>query len=266
MEARKLNQDAERIESLSPQALTFVALKNPTDRSWLETVDRYRESGVVNDILLRQLVLQLDWHAYYVERPFYNASKAVFDRLVAAVALVVALPVLLAAAIGIKLTSRGSIFYSQNRIGKNCQPFRIYKFRTMDTSAKRALLMTRNEMKGGLFKMRRDPRVTSVGRILRRWSIDEVPQLWNVLKGDMSLVGPRPLPPEDTATVAVECYLRFAVKPGLTGLWQATARDSLDGSIKLRLDAEYAQNRSWLFDLWLIWRTVFTIVRGVGAW
>jgi lipopolysaccharide/colanic/teichoic acid biosynthesis glycosyltransferase len=244
----------------------LVALTRAEDLVWLDTVARYREAGVVNEELLELMTQQLDWHAYFIQKPFYNFSKSLFDRTVATVALVVFSPILAACAIAVLLTSRGGAFYTQYRLGQNCQPFKIYKFRTMYAGSRRTYLMGRNEMQGGLFKIKRDPRITPIGRILRRWSIDEVPQLLNIIKGDMSLVGPRPLPPEDTSTVPRDAYLRFAVKPGLTGLWQATIRDSQDGFQKITLDAVYASQRSWKLDAWLLWRTIFTIVRGIGAW
>lgn len=265
MDAWKIDPNFVPVEAEQRESL-FRSLPAGDDVSWLQTLEAYRLLGLVNEDLVEMMSCQLRWYAIYRQRPIYNATKGIFDRIVAVLVLTLLSPLFVLAAVAIKATSAGPVFYSQSRIGLYCRPFRIYKFRTMRVGAKRSILFSQNEMQGGFFKIRNDPRVTFVGRFLRRWSIDELPQLLNVVLGDMSLVGPRPLPPEDTGTVKEEHYLRFAAKPGLTGYWQAIARDSRDGAYKVKLDAEYAVRRSWSFDLWLIWRTVITIVKGIGAW
>lgn len=266
MDAKKLQPFTGAAASLEQTQRTFEGLPTGDDGSWLETLESYRGAGIVNENLVEMMSAQLRWYTVYSRQPFYNFTKFVFDRTVALTCILALSPLFLLVVLAIKSTSTGPVFFTQLRIGQYCRPFRIFKFRTMQVGSKRSILFNRNEMHGGLFKIRKDPRVTPVGRFLRRWSIDEMPQLLNVLLGDMSLVGPRPLPPEDTATVKELQYLRFACKPGLTGFWQATARDSSDGSFKLVLDALYVERRSWRFDLWLVWRTIITIVKGIGAW
>ena len=194
--------------------------------------------------------------------------KDLFDRCAAAVALIMLSPLMLALALAIWLTDKGPAFFLQRRVGKDGQVFRIFKFRTMVVDAEKRLaeLQTSNDFDGVLFKMRRDPRVTAVGTYLRKWSLDELPQLINVLLGEMSLVGPRPALPDEAARYADHVRRRLVVKPGLTGLWQVSGRSDLSWDESVRLDLRYVENWSLALDLQILWKTVAVIFRGSGAY
>jgi lipopolysaccharide/colanic/teichoic acid biosynthesis glycosyltransferase len=153
-------------------------------------------------------------------------------------------------------------------MGKDGQPFWLYKFRTMVPDAQRltAALAARNEGNGVLFKIREDPRVTRVGARLRRWSLDELPQLVNVLLGQMSLVGPRPALPEEAARYGDYISRRLAVLPGITGLWQVSGRSNLPGEEAVRLDLRYVENWSLVLDLQILWKTLSAVIKGHGAY
>lgn len=195
-------------------------------------------------------------------------AKAVVDRTVGTVLLLLALPVILGAGAAVRLTSRGPAFFAQTRIGMQGRPFTIYKLRSMylDAEERLAELRERNEGNGMLFKIREDPRVTPVGRTLRRFSIDELPQLWNVVRGDMSLVGPRPALPSEVAEYHPDMAQRLQVKPGLTGLWQVSGRSNLSAERSVRLDLRYADNWSVAMDLRILLRTARAVIRGDGAY
>ncbi|OLR91184.1 exopolysaccharide biosynthesis polyprenyl glycosylphosphotransferase [Actinokineospora bangkokensis] len=194
--------------------------------------------------------------------------KDVFDRLGALLLLAVASPVMLAIALAIAVDSRGGVFYRQRRVGKDGREFTIVKFRTMVTGAHRMVtgLAERNEGHGLLFKMRKDPRITRVGGVLRRYSLDELPQLFNVLTGSMSLVGPRPPLPEETARYAPDVRRRLLVKPGLTGLWQVSGRSDLPWEEAVRLDLRYVEDWSLALDAVILWKTVRAVLSGHGAY
>jgi exopolysaccharide biosynthesis polyprenyl glycosylphosphotransferase len=194
--------------------------------------------------------------------------KGLFDRCVAAVALILLAPVLAALAGIIWLSDRGPVLFTQIRVGKNGHVFRIYKFRTMvaDAEQRRVQLLASNDSDGVLFKLRRDPRVTAVGVHLRRWSIDELPQLLNVLLGHMSLVGPRPALPDEAEEYAEHVRRRLVVRPGLTGLWQVNGRSDLSWDESVRLDLRYVENWSFALDLQILWKTISAIARGSGAY
>ncbi len=194
--------------------------------------------------------------------------KGAMDRVIAALMLLVLSPVLLATALLIKLDSRGPVFFRQTRSGVGGAPFQLVKFRSMVDAAEDLLidLTDRNESGGVLFKIRRDPRVTRVGRVLRRFSIDELPQLWNVLIGEMSLVGPRPPLPSEVEMYEEDARRRLLVKPGLTGLWQVSGRSDLSWDESVRLDLYYVENWSFVLDLTIIARTVGAVVAGRGAY
>ncbi|MGD0556335.1 MAG: sugar transferase [Streptosporangiaceae bacterium] len=196
--------------------------------------------------------------------------KGLFDRLAAGAALVALAPVLLLLAVVIRISDRGPALFTQFRVGKDGRVFRIYKFRTMvvDAEQRRRQLATRGEDDGNgvLFKLRRDPRVTAVGVHLRRWSIDELPQLLNVFLGDMSLVGPRPALPDEAAKYAEHVRRRLVVKPGLTGLWQVNGRSDLSWDESVRLDLRYVENWSFALDLQILWKTAAALTRGEGAY
>jgi exopolysaccharide biosynthesis polyprenyl glycosylphosphotransferase len=196
------------------------------------------------------------------------AVKSMFDRLTAGLALLVLAPVFAAIALAIVTDDRGPVFFCQVRIGKDGVPFRMRKFRSMVVDAERRLaqLSAQNEGAGVLFKMRNDPRVTKVGAWLRRWSLDELPQLINVLMGDMSLVGPRPALPQEAAGYEDQMRRRLVVKPGITGLWQVSGRSSLQWEDVVRLDLRYVENWSLALDLQILWKTWAAVVHGSGAY
>jgi exopolysaccharide biosynthesis polyprenyl glycosylphosphotransferase len=207
----------------------------------------------------------------HVEQPRFSlggrAFKAVFDPIAAVTMLVLLSPMLLAAAIAVACTSRGPVFYRQVRIGLEGCPFSIVKFRTMVRGADELQAsITENDADGVLFKLRRDPRVTRVGRVLRRWSIDEIPQLAQVVTGKMSLVGPRPPLESEVDQYAPDLRRRLLVKPGLTGLWQVSGRSDLPWDEAVRLDLHYVDNWSPTMDLAILLKTARAVVRGTGAY
>jgi exopolysaccharide biosynthesis polyprenyl glycosylphosphotransferase len=194
--------------------------------------------------------------------------KRTLDILFSLILLVLFAPVFLAAAMAISLTSQGSILYLQERVGLNKRRFRMYKFRTMVPNAEKMMerLERLNEASGPVFKIKNDPRVTRVGKMLRRSSIDELPQLLNVLKGDMSLVGPRPLPVRDYEGFSEDWQRRrFSVRPGITCLWQVAGRNSVPFEQWMRLDLQYVDEWSLWLDLKILARTIPAVVKGVGA-
>jgi exopolysaccharide biosynthesis polyprenyl glycosylphosphotransferase len=196
------------------------------------------------------------------------AVKAVFDWCLAGLALIMLAPLMGVLALMIRLADGGPALFTQIRVGKDGRAFRIYKFRTMVVDAERhkAQLMDRNEHDGVLFKLRNDPRVTAVGARLRRWSVDELPQLFNVLLGDMSLVGPRPPLPDEAAKYAEHVHRRLVVKPGITGLWQVNGRANLPWDESVRLDLRYVENWSFALDLQILWKTISALLRRSGAY
>jgi lipopolysaccharide/colanic/teichoic acid biosynthesis glycosyltransferase len=160
------------------------------------------------------------------------------------------------------------VLFRQTRVGKDGGTFQMYKFRTMVVDAEQRLaeLQQRNDLDGVLFKMRQDPRITPVGARLRKWSLDELPQLFNVLLGEMSLVGPRPPLPAETERYADHVRRRLVVRPGLTGLWQVSGRSDLSWDESVRLDLRYVENWSFALDLLILWKTVSVMFRGSGAY
>lgn len=197
-----------------------------------------------------------------------RAVKGVVDRLGAAVLLLLLAPLLVLVALLVLADSRGGALYRQRRVGKDGREFTIYKFRTMVAGAHgaRAELADRNEGAGLLFKLRRDPRVTRVGAVLRRYSLDELPQLFNVLTGSMSLVGPRPPLPEESAAYGPDIRRRLLVKPGLTGLWQISGRSDLPWEEAVRLDLRYVEDWSLALDTVILWKTLRAVIHGQGAY
>lgn len=195
-------------------------------------------------------------------------AKILFDRLAGLVLLAIGLPIMGVAALAIRLDSRGPALFTQTRIGRYGRPFTIYKLRTMtdDAEDRRTLLAHSNESDAVLFKIRRDPRVTRVGRLLRITSLDELPQLINVVKGDMSLVGPRPALPEEVALYDEATRRRLAVKPGLTGLWQVSGRSDLAWERAVALDLHYTDNITVGGDLAICLRTLRAVLRRDGAY
>jgi lipopolysaccharide/colanic/teichoic acid biosynthesis glycosyltransferase len=211
--------------------------------------------------------------------PRQHPDRSPFDRVLAGFGLLLAAPVLVVSAIAIRLTSRGPAIFRQARVGQAGEPFDVLKLRTMRVAsspdhdaAHRA--MCEQEIRhphlpagtsDGLYKLEDDPRVTRVGRVLRRMSIDELPQLVNVLRGDMAIVGPRPMLPWEFELCSEHHRARVAVKPGLTGLWQVRGRNRLSMGQMLDLDLEYVRTRSLPVDLGIVARTLVVLLRGDGA-
>jgi exopolysaccharide biosynthesis polyprenyl glycosylphosphotransferase len=208
----------------------------------------------------------------HMDHPEFSGArlviKSVFDKLFALAGLIAAAPLLAALALAIKLDDGGPVLFTQTRVGKDGHAFCVYKFRTMvpDAEARKASLACHNQQQSPLFKIRSDPRLTRLGPWLRRWSLDELPQLLNVLAGEMSLVGPRPALPEEAAMYGDHVRRRLAVKPGMTGLWQVNGRSDLTWDESVRLDLRYVENWSFVLDLQILWKTWAAVVRGWGAY
>jgi exopolysaccharide biosynthesis polyprenyl glycosylphosphotransferase len=207
----------------------------------------------------------------HVEQPQAGAAggltKRLFDIVSAGIALLVLSPLFLVVAAIVKLHDGGPVFFRQRRVGRRGQEFGMLKFRSMVVDAEERLadLLERNELDGVLFKIRSDPRITPLGRWLRRFSVDELPQLFNVLRGEMSLVGPRPPLPAEVDRYARDVHRRLLVRPGLTGLWQVSGRSGLSWDESVRLDLYYVDNWSMMTDLVIIAKTVRAVLRADGA-
>lgn len=208
----------------------------------------------------------------HVEAPEFRGGmkvvKGFVDRAIALVVMIAALPLLLVIAAAIQFDTPGPVIFRQKRVGQGGREFDVFKFRTMvvNADAMLATLAAHNETDGLLFKMRSDPRVTRVGRLLRKWSLDEFPQLFNVLLGHMSLVGPRPPLPTEVAHYDGDVARRLLVKPGMTGLWQVSGRSDLSWYDGVRLDLYYVENWSLASDLVILWKTVGAVIHGRGAY
>lgn len=194
-------------------------------------------------------------------RFIYHSFKRIFDFTTAMCGIVILIPLMIVIAILIKLEDHGPIFYTQIRVGKNGKLFKMYKFRSMLVNADRLLdkLKEKNDIEGPMFKMKDDPRVTRIGRFIRKHSLDELPQFFNVLKGDMSLVGPRPPLPSEVKEYSDYDRQRLYVIPGCTGLWQATKRNGVGFNEMVKLDLEYIQRASLSYDFWIIWKTILIV-------
>ncbi|WP_133014385.1 sugar transferase [Clostridium cuniculi] len=193
-----------------------------------------------------------------MEFSLYEAIKRLIDVVCSFMGVLVLSPLFIIIAIIIKTTSKGPVFFSQKRVGKNGKEFNMYKFRSMVVNAEelKEKLAAQNEMSGPMFKMKDDPRVTKVGKFIRKTSIDELPQLWNVLKGDMSLVGLRPSLPKEVAQFDEWMHRRLEVKPGLTCYWQVSGRNNIDFEDWMKLDIRYVDERNIWIDIKLIFKTV----------
>ncbi|PWB82109.1 MAG: sugar transferase, partial [Candidatus Methylomirabilota bacterium] len=197
-----------------------------------------------------------------------TAIKRVIDFFGSAAAMIVFAPLFAAIALAIKLDSRGPVFFAQERIGLGRRKFRMLKFRTMEVDAeqRQAEIEALNEVDGAAFKIKDDPRMTRVGRILRKFSLDELPQMWNVFVGDMSLVGPRPLPIRDVQRFdSAWQNRRFSVRPGLTCLWQINGRHEIDFDHWMELDLQYIDSWSLSLDFDIMFKTIPAVLRGTGA-
>lgn len=200
-------------------------------------------------------------HEDDLKMELYYFFKRLIDVIGAFLGLVVLSPIILIISILIKLDSNGPILFSQDRVGKDKKVFKMYKFRSMVVNAEelKSKLKEQNEMSGPMFKMKEDPRVTKIGKFIRKTSIDELPQLINVIKGEMSLVGPRPSLPKEVEQFEPWMMERFQVKPGLTCYWQVYGRNDIDFEDWMKLDIKYVQERNIFIDLKLIFKTVFVL-------
>ena len=252
----------------------------PQDEA-VELVDRCHQHGVRVRVAPSTMEILMDRVEFVPGRalPLFELKPPVFDGvdflvkrsfdLMGAVLLLLVLsPLMLVAALAIKLSSRGPVFYRSMRPGIGGRPFACLKFRTMVMGAEQLQddLEQHNELGGAIFKMRADPRVTHAGRFLRRWSLDELPQLFNVLRGEMSLVGPRPLPQRDYDRLDDWHRKRYLVLPGMTGLWQVSGRSELDFDELVRLDFLYLERWSVFLDLAILLKTIPAVIRARGAW
>ena len=201
-------------------------------------------------------------------RFIYHSVKRVFDFLAATCGIIILSTLMFIIAILIKFEDHGPIFYKQKRIGQNGKAFEMYKFRSMFVNADQMLaeLKEQNDVEGPMFKIKDDPRITKIGHFIRKHSLDELPQLLNVIKGEMSLVGPRPPLPSEVVEYSDYDKQRLYVMPGCTGLWQATERNEVGFNEMVQLDIQYIQRASFLFDLWIILKTVEIIIKPNGSY
>jgi len=207
--------------------------------------------------------------AWTLRSPSYDFAKRAIDVVASALLLMLFAPFGLLVALAIRAESRGSVLFAQTRVGLRGRTFTCWKFRSMyeDAEERRAALEKEAEMSGGIrFKMARDPRITRVGRVIRKLSIDEMPQLWNVLVGDMSLVGPRPPIPKEVAQYTLSDRLRLAVIPGITCIWQVSGRSDIPFETQVLMDRSYVETQSLRLDLSLLVRTVPAVIFGRGAY
>ena len=265
--------DADTVVVLSCPELDGVALRRLAWRLERDEVDLVVASALIDVAGARTTIRPFDGlPMLHVEHPRLHGGirivKELVDRFGALLLLAVFGPVLLGVALLVRVTSRGPVLFRQVRVGRDGREFRIFKFRSMyvDAEARLAELRHLNEHDGVLFKIRDDPRVTPVGRWLRRFSLDELPQLLNVVAGQMSLVGPRPPLPAEVAAYAADVRRRLAVKPGMTGLWQVSGRSDLSWEEAVRLDLRYVENWSLSLDLVILLRTMTAVMRSSGAY
>jgi lipopolysaccharide/colanic/teichoic acid biosynthesis glycosyltransferase len=254
MAAKVLDQGEEGLE-FSPR--WFRELCNPVtgeiDPEWHRMRLRFRHP----------VLFLLSMHS-----PFGRRLKRLLDILFSLAALIALSPVFLVTALAIRMESKGPIFFSQARVGAGGREFPFFKFRSMvpNAEALKAQLMGQNESgQGVIFKMKDDPRVTKVGKVIRKFSIDELPQFYNVLRGDMSVVGPRPPVPGEVVQYQVDAWKRLAVIPGLTCVWQVSGRSSIGFNDQVKLDVDYILRQNILLDLKLITKTVPAVLKGEGA-
>jgi len=232
-----------------------------------EIVARY--AGVGNRMRLGRLRFHSKRAVFVLVVFGAQVLKRLVDLVFAATALAVLVPLFLSIALAIRLESPGPVFFRQKRIGAQGRPFTMIKFRSMyvDAEQRKLALVAQNEMQGGvIFKMKRDPRVTRVGRFLRKASIDELPQLWNVVKGEMSLVGPRPPVPSEVADYTLKDHRRLDVTPGITCIWQVSGRSDIPFEQQVELDALYIESQSFWGDVKLLLRTIPAVLLGRGAY
>ncbi len=255
-------RDARNYENILLDSLGSIPIPSA---EWKTQVEKYSAQGLVETEFFVHLFTSVHLWNEMNRTPIYNITKRIFDLCAALVLLVMSAPILLLCAVAIKLDSPGPVVFRQVRIGHLGRAFSIWKFRSMYLGSSNMLGQLSSDSRGGYFKSKKDFRVTRVGTILRRWSLDELPQLLNVITGDMSLIGPRPLPIYDALATPYARIDRFAAVPGLTGLWQVTARGSEDGLKNFAIDVLYVHTRSWKLDLWILLKTPLVVITGVGA-
>jgi exopolysaccharide biosynthesis polyprenyl glycosylphosphotransferase len=265
--------DADTVVVLSCPELDGMVLRRLAWRLERDEVDLVVASALIDVAGARTTIRPFDGlPMLHVEHPRLHGGvrlvKELVDRLGALMLLVLFGPVLLAVALCVRITSRGPVLFRQVRVGRDGGEFRIFKFRSMyvDAEARLAELRHLNEHDGVLFKIRDDPRVTPVGRWLRRFSLDELPQLLNVLAGQMSLVGPRPPLPREVAQFGQDAQRRLLVRPGLTGLWQISGRSDLSWEEAVRLDLRYVENWCLALDAQILCKTVGAVLNSRGAY
>ena len=220
------------------------------------------------------LLFNLNWLKLFFSVLNGDFVKRMFDIVFALLMLTIFSPLYLTLMILVALNSQGPIFYVQQRIGKNHQPFYCIKFRTMIDDADQALetiMQDSDQMREEFqasFKLKQDPRITKIGKFLRLTSLDEFPQFWNVLKGEMSVVGPRPLVPEELPRYGRKINTVLKIKPGITGLWQVSGRNDIPYPKRVKIDVYYATSHNWLLDLWIVYKTIGVILfpRNNGAY
>ena len=235
---------------------------------------RYEEITLLRQELKRSSVfrhhnIQLRMVLWHITIRSSAGFKRIMDIILSVIALLLGSPIFLITALLVKITSPGPIIFSQVRVGKYGRHFKFYKFRSMyiDAEARKAELLKHNESGDGvIFKMKHDPRITPIGRFIRKFSVDELPQLFNVILGDMSLVGPRPPLPSEVRTYSLEERKRLNITPGITCLWQVSGRSELPFSKQIALDKEYIASRSAWKDFLILLKTIPAILTGKGAW
>jgi lipopolysaccharide/colanic/teichoic acid biosynthesis glycosyltransferase len=247
---------------IHPKPETHLALAH--NAQGVPSVHIDRSTGHIADLSATRAIRA----ALTEHRALYARSKRVFDVILALTLIVVLSPVWITAALLVRLTTDGSVLYKQMRVGQDGRAFRCLKFQTMvpNAHAMKMELVAFNEASGPVFKLKRDPRVTPIGRWLRKLSIDEMPQLINILRGEMSIVGPRPPLPDEVAHYTERHLGRLAVRPGLTCLWQVSGRSHIGFDEWVELDLEYIERRSFWYDLWLIALTVPAVLMARGAY
>lgn len=254
----KENEGSRRNIPRSPSTLKAELNKLPhAYRGWLVAARGFEKKSYINP----ELVTIFSHFAYLKfeaeQKPLYRRTKRLFDLVGATAIFILLSPVLVACAVAVKISSPGPIFFQQLRVGRMGELFWILKFRTMVDGAEKI-----HAIGEPLKKLDNDPRSTPVGKFLRRRKLDELPQLLNVIDGSMSLIGPRPLVIEDTVATPSEYLQRFAVRPGLGGLWQARHKNTIPGNMKMRLDCEYVRARSWRLDIQLLFESFVMFLRG----
>ncbi len=200
---------------------------------------------------------------------FAYALKRMMDIFISLLSIILLSPLMIGVSIAIKMESKGPVIFKQTRVGKNGRHFLFYKFRSMrqDAEVKKQELLNQNESKDGvIFKMKEDPRITRIGKFIRRYSIDELPQLFNVLEGSMSLVGPRPPLPDEVKEYTLEDRKRLHIKPGITCIWQVSGRSDIPFKQQVGLDEEYIKNRGFIRDIVILLKTIPAVLTGRGAY